>query len=212
MPFQIIAFAQLGSHVVGQAFALGVKARVDARLVAARIHAVPALAVVQPNRIQAMETCSPGIIVAIAEALITQCRGNTAGTEYCGEQVRFRKTDPVPVTNDVGSRNADLLGSDVVAVGISVAHRFVSSTDCLQLRLTAYFGDEPLHRRMIAVDDLRRCQKFFKTTAQCSHPHPSSRRTFAAPSASACNLPKAVARGRYFIPQSGAATSRSAGM
>src|SRR5436190_8453055 len=130
MPFQIIAFTQFGSHVVGQAFALGVKARVvDARLVAARVHAVPALAVVQPNRIQAMETCSPGIIVAIAEALITQCRGNTAGTEYCGEQVRFRKTDPVPVTNDVGSRNADLLGSDVVAVGISVAHRFVSSTD-----------------------------------------------------------------------------------
>ena len=40
----------------------------------------------------------------------------------------------------------------------------------------------------------------------------SSRRTFAAPSASACNLPNAVARGRYFMPQSGAATSRSAGM
>src|SRR5438045_3351364 len=49
MPFQIIAFAQLGSHVVGQAFALGVKARVDARLVAARVHAVRAAAVVQPN-------------------------------------------------------------------------------------------------------------------------------------------------------------------
>ena len=40
----------------------------------------------------------------------------------------------------------------------------------------------------------------------------SSWRTIAAPSASARSLPKAVARGRYFMPQSGAATRRSAAM
>src|SRR3954468_22019486 len=35
----------------------------------------------------------------------------------------------------------------------------------------------------------------------------SSRRTMAAPWASAFSLPKAISRGRYFMPQSGAATS-----
>ena len=39
----------------------------------------------------------------------------------------------------------------------------------------------------------------------------SSCRTIAAPSASAFILPKATARGRYSMPQSGATTSRSAG-
>src|SRR5262249_39412114 len=44
-------------------------------------------------------------------------------------------------------------------------------------------------------------------------PQPStSRPTIARPSASARSLPKAVARGRYFIPQSGAATRRSGAM
>ena len=38
----------------------------------------------------------------------------------------------------------------------------------------------------------------------------SSRRTIAAPSASAFSLAKARARGRYFMPQSGAGISRSA--
>ncbi len=38
----------------------------------------------------------------------------------------------------------------------------------------------------------------------------SSRRTIAAPSASARNFPKARSRGRYFIPQSGAGIRRSA--
>src|SRR5688500_1375060 len=41
--------------------------------------------------------------------------------------------------------------------------------------------------------------------------HVSSRRTRAAPWASDCSLAKATARGRYFMPQSGATTSRSAG-
>ena len=37
----------------------------------------------------------------------------------------------------------------------------------------------------------------------------SSLRTMAAPAASACSLPKAVARGMYFMPQSGAGMTRS---
>ncbi len=39
-------------------------------------------------------------------------------------------------------------------------------------------------------------------------PHDLSRRTMAAPSARAFSLPKAEARSRYFMPQSGAGTSR----
>ena len=39
----------------------------------------------------------------------------------------------------------------------------------------------------------------------------SSPRTIAAPSTIACILPKATSRGRYFSPQSGATTMRSAG-
>ncbi len=43
------------------------------------------------------------------------------------------------------------------------------------------------------------------------YPQDNSRRTIAAPSASAFSLPKARSRGRYFMPQSGAGTSRSGG-
>ena len=39
----------------------------------------------------------------------------------------------------------------------------------------------------------------------------SSRRTIAAPAAKAFSFPNATSRGRYFIPQSGAGISRSAG-
>src|SRR5204863_4271072 len=45
-----------------------------------------------------------------------------------------------------------------------------------------------------------------------SHEPVSSRRTIAAPSASALSLAKAVSRGIYFMPQSGAGMSRSGGM
>src|SRR4051794_3945168 len=44
------------------------------------------------------------------------------------------------------------------------------------------------------------------------YPPVNSRRTIAAPSASARSLPDAIARGRYFMPQSGAATRRSGAM
>ena len=50
---------------------------------------------------------------------------------------------------------------------------------------------------------MARCRKFSATMI--------SFRTFAAASAIAFSFPKAVARGMYFMPQSGAGTSRSAG-
>ena len=50
-----------------------------------------------------------------------------------------------------------------------------------------------------------------KALERTRQPPVSSRRTIAAPSAIAFILPKATARGRYFMPQSGATTSRSAG-
>jgi hypothetical protein len=42
-------------------------------------------------------------------------------------------------------------------------------------------------------------------------PQVSFPRTSAVPRASVCSLAKAAARGRYFMPQSGAEISRSAG-
>ena len=55
-------------------------------------------------------------------------------------------------------------------------------------------------------------RKLSRADSGPAQPPVSSRRTIAAPSASARNLPKATARGRYFMPQSGAATRRSGAM